>query len=115
MWSRGLALVNFVSLLLITPVVVFYLIVDWHPMLARLDEALPRDYAPTIRGLAVAINDALRPTTPKRCHKGVRSCAMFANLPDFRVAVLTRSPDEGSSSSMAGKHSRGLLPTAFSE
>ena len=58
-WSRGLALVNFVSLLLITAVVVFYLIVDWHPMLARLDEALPRDYAPTIRGLAVGINDAV--------------------------------------------------------
>src|SRR5581483_9348220 len=51
-WSRGLALVNFVSLLLITPVVVFYLLVDWHPMLARLDDALPRDYAPTIRRLA---------------------------------------------------------------
>jgi len=58
-WSRGLALVNFVSLLLITPVVVFYLIVDWHPMLARIDEALPRDHAPTIRRLAAGINDAV--------------------------------------------------------
>jgi predicted PurR-regulated permease PerM len=58
-WSRGLALVNFVSLLLITPVVVFYLIVDWHPMLARLDEALPRDHAPIIRRLAADINDAV--------------------------------------------------------
>ena len=58
-WSRGLALVNFVSLLLITPVVVFYLLVDWHPMLARLDSALPRDHAPTIRRLAADINDAV--------------------------------------------------------
>jgi predicted PurR-regulated permease PerM len=58
-WSRGLALVNFVSLLLITPVVVFYLLVDWHPMLARLDDALPRDHAATIRGLAGGINDAV--------------------------------------------------------
>ena len=58
-WSRGLALVNFVSLLLITPVVVFYLIVDWHAMLARLDEALPRDHAPAIRRLAAGINDAV--------------------------------------------------------
>ena len=58
-WSRGLALVNFVSLLLITPVVVFYLLVDWHPMLERLDKALPRDHADTIRGLAVGINDAV--------------------------------------------------------
>ncbi|MGE0853092.1 MAG: AI-2E family transporter [Hyphomicrobiaceae bacterium] len=58
-WSRGLALVNFVSLLLITPIVVFYLLVDWHPMLARLDDALPRDHAPTIRRLAGEINDAV--------------------------------------------------------
>jgi predicted PurR-regulated permease PerM len=58
-WSRGVALVNFVSLLLITPVVVFYLLVDWHPMLQRVDEALPRDHAPTIRRLAGEINDAV--------------------------------------------------------
>ena len=59
MWSRGLALVNFLSLLLITPVVVFYVLVDWHPMLARLDATLPRDHAPTIRRLAGEINDAV--------------------------------------------------------
>ena len=58
-WSRGLALLNFVSLLLITPVVVFYLLVDWHPMLARIDGTLPRDHAPTIRRLAGDINDAV--------------------------------------------------------
>jgi len=59
MWSRGWALVNFLSLLLITPVVVFYLLVDWHPMLARIDAALPRDHAPTIRRLADDINSAV--------------------------------------------------------
>ena len=58
-WTRGLALVNFFSLLLITPVVVFYLLVDWHPMLARLDGTLPRDHAPTVRRLAGDINDAV--------------------------------------------------------
>ena len=48
-WSRGMALVNFVSLLLITPVVVFYLLVDWHPMLAahrRRAAARPRRHHP---------------------------------------------------------------------
>lgn len=59
LWSGGLALVNFVALVLITPVVVFYLIVDWHSMLARVDEALPRDHAPVIRQLARDINDAV--------------------------------------------------------
>ena len=58
-WSRGLALVNLVALLLITPVVVFYLLLDWNRMLERIDAALPRDYAPTIRRLAGEINDAV--------------------------------------------------------
>jgi len=58
-WNRGVALVNFAALVLITPVVVFYLLIDWHPMLARIDSALPRDHAPTIRRLASDINDAV--------------------------------------------------------
>lgn len=58
-WSQGLALVNFASLLLITPVVVYYLLVDWHAMLARVDKALPRDHAATVRRLAGEINDAV--------------------------------------------------------
>lgn len=57
--TGGLALVNFVALFLITPVVVFYLLVDWHAMLARIDATLPRDYAPMIRKLAGDINDAV--------------------------------------------------------
>lgn len=57
--SGGLAVVNFIALFLITPVVVFYLIVDWHAMLARIDSALPRDHAPVIRKLAHDINAAV--------------------------------------------------------
>lgn len=59
LWSRGLAVVNFMSLVLITPVVVFYLLVDWHPMLAKLDGWLPREHAATIRRLAIEINEAV--------------------------------------------------------
>lgn len=58
-WSQGLALVNFLSLLLITPLVVFYFLVDWHPMLAKIDGWLPRDQAPTIRRLAGEIDQAI--------------------------------------------------------
>lgn len=58
-WAQGLALVNFVSLLLVTPLVVFYLLVDWHPMLANVDGWLPRDHAPAIRRLARDIDDAV--------------------------------------------------------
>ena len=59
LWNQGLAIVNLLSLLLITPVVVFYFLVDWHPMLARLDSWLPRDHAPAVRRLSVEINDAV--------------------------------------------------------
>jgi predicted PurR-regulated permease PerM len=58
-WDRGLALVNLLSLLLITPVVAFYLLADWPRVVARLDEALPRDHAPTIRALGAEINGAV--------------------------------------------------------
>ncbi|MEM1307740.1 MAG: AI-2E family transporter, partial [Pseudomonadota bacterium] len=42
-WAQGQSLLNFVTVLLITPVVTFYVLVDWHGMLARLDSWLPRD------------------------------------------------------------------------
>jgi predicted PurR-regulated permease PerM len=58
-WSRGLALVNLLSLLLITPVVAFYLLADWPRVVGRVDQALPRDHAPTIRRLAGEINAAV--------------------------------------------------------
>lgn len=58
-WAQGLALVNFLSLLLITPLVVFYLLVDWHPMLERIETWLPRDHKATIVRLAGEINDAI--------------------------------------------------------
>ncbi len=59
LWSQSLALFNFISLLLVTPLVVFYLLVDWHPMLAKVDGWLPREHAPTIRRLATEINEAV--------------------------------------------------------
>ena len=58
-WTGGRALFNFISLLLVTPLVVFYLLVDWHPMLAKIDRWLPRDHAATIRNLASDVNDAI--------------------------------------------------------
>src|SRR5690606_21314064 len=58
-WAQGRALVSFASLLLITPVVVVYSLVDWHPMLDKIDGWLPRDHAPTIRRLALEINAAV--------------------------------------------------------
>lgn len=58
-WSQGLAIVNFLSLLLVTPVVVFYVLVDWHAMIDRLDAWVPRDHLESIRRLACDIDEAV--------------------------------------------------------
>ena len=58
-WTQSLAIINFISLLLITPVVVFYLLIDWHSMLDKIDGWLPRDNVHTIRRLAKDINGAV--------------------------------------------------------
>jgi predicted PurR-regulated permease PerM len=59
LWSGSRALFNFISLLLVTPLVAFYLLVDWHPMLEKIDHWLPRDNADSIRRLAGDMNDAV--------------------------------------------------------
>jgi len=56
LWSSGLAFVNIVSLVLVTPVVAFYLLRDWDRLIARVDSWLPRDAAPVIRAQAREID-----------------------------------------------------------
>jgi predicted PurR-regulated permease PerM len=51
-WSGGQALLDIISLLVITPLVAFYLLRDWDRMTAFVDGLLPRDFAPTLRLLA---------------------------------------------------------------
>jgi predicted PurR-regulated permease PerM len=57
--SGGLALVNLLSLLIVTPIVAFYLLVDWDRMVARVDTWLPRPHVETLRRLAREIDDAM--------------------------------------------------------
>ena len=47
--TGGLAVVNLLSLLFITPVVAFYLLRDWDLMVAKIDEWLPRSHHTLIR------------------------------------------------------------------
>lgn len=47
------------SLLVITPVVAFYLLLDWDHLMARIDALLPREHAPVIRRLAKEIDKTL--------------------------------------------------------
>lgn len=56
LWSQGTAAFSFFSLMLVTPLVFFYALVDWPKMLAKVDSWLPRENAPTIRALASEID-----------------------------------------------------------
>ena len=55
----GAALVSFLSFVIITPVVAFYLLLDWRKMIDTLDSWLPRDHRAEFRQLAVEIDVAL--------------------------------------------------------
>ena len=47
--SRGLALINLLSLLFITPIVAFYLLRDWDDLVSRIKSLLPLHHSDTIR------------------------------------------------------------------
>ncbi|WP_400767910.1 AI-2E family transporter [Methylosinus sporium] len=57
--SGGAALVNMVSLVVITPVVAFYILLDWDDMVATLDQLTPPRYRDDVRAIARDIDRAL--------------------------------------------------------
>ncbi|MHB2265695.1 AI-2E family transporter [Aliihoeflea sp. PC F10.4] len=59
LWSGGRALVDIVGLLVVTPVVAFYMLVDWDRMVARVDQLIPRDNVRTVRRLAREIDHSV--------------------------------------------------------
>jgi predicted PurR-regulated permease PerM len=52
LWAGGKALVSLASILIVMPVVTFYLICDWHGMLEILDSWVPVRHRETVRELA---------------------------------------------------------------
>lgn len=58
-WSGGMALVNILSLMVVTPIVAFYLLADWDRLVAKVDSWLPRDHAAQIRTIFTDIDSAL--------------------------------------------------------
>ena len=58
-WRGGMAILDLISLLVITPVVAFYLLRDWDRMTAKVDDLLPRPYVGTIRGLMTEVDRSL--------------------------------------------------------
>jgi predicted PurR-regulated permease PerM len=59
LWSGGKALVSILSLLVITPVVTFYLLLDWERMIGAVDSWTPLQHRVTVRRLAREIDTAV--------------------------------------------------------
>src|SRR3989475_9502315 len=59
LWSGGKALVSFASVLIVMPVVTFYLIRDWHAMIDRVDSSVPVRQRGAVRQLAREIDAAI--------------------------------------------------------
>ena len=59
LWSGGRALVSIFSLVVVTPVVAFYLIYDWHRMIRAVYGWVPLQQRDTVRGLALEIDAAI--------------------------------------------------------
>lgn len=59
LWSGGTAIIGVFSLLVLTPVIAFYLLVDWDHMVATVDGWLPLEHRATIRGLLHEMDTAI--------------------------------------------------------
>ncbi|MGD0723494.1 MAG: AI-2E family transporter [Roseiarcus sp.] len=57
--SGGAALFSFLSFLIFTPVVAFYMLLDWDKMVSAIDGWLPLDHREGLRQIAREINHAL--------------------------------------------------------
>jgi predicted PurR-regulated permease PerM len=58
-WNSGKAIVDVVSLLIVTPVVAFYLLLDWDRMVAKVDNWIPRDQVVVVRQLANSMDQSV--------------------------------------------------------
>lgn len=58
-FQSSLTIINALGLLVVTPVVAFYLLLDWDGMTKKIDDLLPRDHASEIRSVLGDMDKAL--------------------------------------------------------
>src|SRR5258708_9293749 len=61
LWTKGQALISIFSLVIITPMVAFYLICDWDSMASAVDSLIPLPQRDTVRSLGHKIDTPLSP------------------------------------------------------
>ncbi len=57
--SGGRALINTASIMVITPIVAFYLLADWDHLVAQIDAWLPRDHVEDVRAIARDVDQSM--------------------------------------------------------
>ena len=57
--TSSFAILNIVSLVVVTPIVTFFLLRDWERMVAKIDSYLPRQSLETVRGQVRLVSDTL--------------------------------------------------------
>lgn len=58
-WSDSQALLSIFSLLVVTPIVTFYLLKDWKQLIAAIDRSIPAAQRETVRALAGELDDTI--------------------------------------------------------
>lgn len=55
-WSDSRTLISLASLLIVTPIITLYLLIDWTHLIAAIDRLIPAPHRETVRSLAREIN-----------------------------------------------------------
>ncbi len=58
-WAGGQAIFSIVTLIVIAPVIAFYVLYDWHKMVAKVDGWVPLRHRETVRELATEMDRAI--------------------------------------------------------
>src|SRR5262245_2902400 len=59
MWSDSRALISFFSLLIVTPIITFYLLKGWKQLIAAIDRSIPVAQRETVRTLATELDNTI--------------------------------------------------------
>jgi len=58
-WSGGVAVISVASLVIVTPIVAFYMLLDWDRMVAKIDDYVPLKHKEIVRSLASQIDQVM--------------------------------------------------------
>lgn len=59
LWNSGKSLLDIAGLFVVTPVVAFYMLLDWERMVNSIDSCIPRAHLTTVRNIFSEMNDAV--------------------------------------------------------